>query len=146
MAKINEITKEQWKAARTAANIEKTSWYKGSGPSVGSKLEAWQTARTNAKVILTKAKQANYAMGNNDDKILKTAYTALKDLSTALADMLKKVKEQKPRTPELETFQKTVQELHDQAEKKKPKWKTLSDEWKTKVNAERVKIINEIFS
>lgn len=83
------MTSAEWKKMREDAGIEKTKWWKGSGPSVGSKLEAWQKARAEVKSVLKAMKQPNYVYKRGDMTKMSAAFDKLTALEAAIKAMLK---------------------------------------------------------
>lgn len=86
---INTMTSAEWKKMREDAGIEKTKWWKGSGPSVGSKLEAWQKARVEVKSVLKAMGQATYVYKRGDMTKMSAAFDKLVALEAAIKAMLK---------------------------------------------------------
>ena len=143
---INKLTKAEWKKLRNDAKVEKTVWWKGSGPSVGKKLETWQKARANAKDIKPALGDDDYVIGRNDDKIVLAAFNALYDLEKALRLVATKLKATKEGTKELDEFAKAVKELLASAEKKGTNWGKAAEAVRAKSKEDTLKNLNQAFN
>ena len=86
---VNTMTSAEWKSMREKAGIEKTKWWKGAGPSVGSKLEAWQKARREVKAVLNEMKIPTYIYKRGDMTKMSKAFDTLNALEAAIKAMLK---------------------------------------------------------
>ncbi len=122
---INSMTSAEWKKMREEAGIEKTKWWKGSGPSVGSKLEEWQKARLEVKTVLKAMAASNYVYKRGDMTKMSAAYDKLTALEAAIKAMLKiadtkEIPEEK--VAKFESMKNHLNLLLIEIEGKKPKY------------------------
>jgi hypothetical protein len=142
---INTMTADAWKNLREASGIKKTPWFLPGSTSVASKLTAWQTARVNAMAIRKSVGNLNYKFDPDDGAALEKALKALKELKTALEDMLKKAKSHEPTPAEsvsLTQFVTKITAMIGEAERKSQKWKLAHDEWKKKNKSALSKVLD----
>ncbi|MCI0680886.1 MAG: hypothetical protein L0Y71_02180 [Gemmataceae bacterium] len=110
---------------RSMAGIQKTPWWKGKGPSVGSKLEAWQKARDAAKDFRKECEKPNYVYKKKEGSKIKEAWNALIKLRDALKEMLETARSallNDQNNQDLIDFVMEVAGLHQDAVVKLPKW------------------------
>ena len=143
---IDTMTTDQWKTMRTNAGIEKTPWYQGAGPSVGSKLEAWQTARNDANALRKAVAQANYVYNRKDAARIRKAYKALEELQKALQPMLIKAVAHLPSSEDAAKHMiNQVSQMQTEIRQKLPKWAAALLKLEQLKDGEKQQIVKKLF-
>lgn len=151
MSLLNTMTSDEWKRLRTDAGIEKTPWYKGVGPSVGSKLEDWQKARTEAKQLRKNVMLANYVYKKSDAAKIRKAYKCLEELKKALDPMLIKAIAHFPEAdktnkgPQVRAMYNKLLQMKQEANQKLGKWAGTLLQLEALKDGEKQGAVNKLF-